>query len=79
VIQVENILMQRNQKNDDINYPIKMSNYSFAALTYRLRTTGLESDTARNNIHPNNKQKPEFRNKNTKKIAFRYMASLSLT
>jgi len=25
----------------------------------------LESDSARNNIHPNNKQKPEITNKNT--------------
>jgi len=25
----------------------------------------LESDSARNNIHPNNKQKPEIANKNT--------------
>jgi len=32
-----------------------------------LRTTGLESDSAINNIHPNNKQTPEITNKNTGK------------
>jgi len=32
----------------------------------------LESDSARNNIHPNNKQKPEITNKNTGKIICQY-------
>jgi len=31
----------------------------------------LESDSARNNIHPNNKLKPEIANKNTGKITCR--------
>jgi len=31
-----------------------------------------ECDSARNNIHPNNKQKPEITNENTGKIACRY-------
>jgi len=33
----------------------------------RLGTPGLESDSAKNNIHPNNKQKPKITNKNTGK------------
>jgi len=32
----------------------------------------LESDSARNNIHPNNKQKPEITNKNNGKITCQY-------
>jgi len=32
----------------------------------------LESDSARNNIHPNNRQKPEITNKNTRKITCQY-------
>jgi len=32
----------------------------------------LESESARNNIHPNNKQKPEITNKNTGKITCQY-------
>jgi len=32
----------------------------------------LESDLARNNIHPNNKQKPEIIDKNTGKITYQY-------
>jgi len=32
----------------------------------------LESDSARNNIHPNNKQKPEITNKNTAKRTCQY-------
>jgi len=32
----------------------------------------LESDSARNNIHSNNKQKPEITNKNTRKITCQY-------
>ena len=35
-----------------------------AASLDRLGTTGLESDSARNSIHPNVKQKPEIANKN---------------
>jgi len=31
----------------------------------RLGTPGLESYSAKNNIHPNNKQKPKITNKNT--------------
>jgi len=32
----------------------------------------LKSDSASNNIHPNNKQKPEITNKNTRKITCQY-------
>jgi len=32
----------------------------------------LESDSARNNIHPNNKQKPEITKENTRKITYEY-------
>jgi len=39
----------------------------------RLGTPGLESGSAiRNNIHPNNKQKAEIANKNTRKITCQY-------
>jgi len=38
----------------------------------------LESDLARNNIHPNNKQKPEITNKHTGKITCQWPASLSV-
>ena len=38
----------------------------------RLPTPGLESDSARSNIHPNNKQLPEIANKNTGKIRCQY-------
>ena len=38
----------------------------------RLGTPRLESDSARNNIHPNNKQKPKITNKNTGKITCQY-------
>jgi len=33
----------------------------------RLRTPGLESDSTRNNIHPNNKRKPEIQTKTPEK------------
>jgi len=45
----------------------------------RKSTSRLECGSARNNIHPNNKQKLEVRNKNAKKITFHYIVSLSLT
>jgi len=32
----------------------------------------LKSDSASNNIHPNNKLKPEITNKNTRKITCQY-------
>ena len=34
---------------------------------FEFETPGLESDSARNNIQQNNKQKPEITNKNTGK------------
>jgi len=37
-----------------------------------LRTTGLEIDSARNNIHPSNKHKPDVANKNTRKLTCKY-------
>jgi len=37
----------------------------------------LGSDSARNNIHRNNKQKPEITNENTRKITCQYVASHS--
>jgi len=42
-----------------------------------LDIAGLESDSARNNIHPNNKQKREITNENTNKIIYVNIVSLS--
>jgi len=38
----------------------------------RLPNPGLESESTRNNIHLNNKQKQEISNKNTRKITCKY-------
>jgi len=38
----------------------------------RLGTPGLESDSARNNMQLDNKQKPKITNKNTGKITCQY-------
>ena len=38
----------------------------------------LKSDSATNNIHPNNRQKPEITNKNTGKITCKYGQSRSV-
>jgi len=38
----------------------------------RLPNLGIESESTRNNIHPNNKQKPEITGKNTIKITCQY-------
>jgi len=38
----------------------------------RKNMSQLESDSARSNIHPNNKQKPEITNKNTGKRTCKY-------
>jgi len=38
----------------------------------RIYFHSLKSDSARNNIHPNTKEKPEITNKNTRKIIYQY-------
>ena len=40
----------------------------YSVFLLRKNISTLESDSARNSIHPNNKQKPKITNKNTGKI-----------
>jgi len=61
-------------KNVGASYPLlRTTDINTRVYSYQEKVFHrLESDSARNNIHPNNKQKPEITKKNTGKVICEY-------